>query len=48
MKSEIFNDNIDKIYNAIRKAYGYTDKADELIDFVIDMAGVAEDEMTEE
>lgn len=31
-----FNDKMDKVYKAIRKAYGYTDEGDELVDFVID------------
>lgn len=31
-----FSNKMDKVYTAIRKAYGYTDEADELVDFVID------------
>lgn len=36
MKKAEFNNKMDKIYHAIRKAYGYTEDADELVDFVID------------
>lgn len=36
MTKQEFSDKMNSIYDAIRKAYGYSDKADELVDFVID------------
>lgn len=36
MSKAEFNNKMDKIYHAVRKAYGYTDEGDELVDFVID------------
>ena len=36
MNKAEFSSKIDMVYQAIRKAYGYTDEADELVDFVVD------------
>ncbi len=36
MTKQEFSEKMDSIYGAIRKAYGYSDKADELVDFIID------------
>lgn len=45
MTREEFNTKIDKIYFAIRQTEGYTDAGDGLIDFVVDMANIAEDDL---
>lgn len=39
----INGNDLDKIYRAIRKVYGYTDESDRLVDLVIAMADIAED-----
>lgn len=43
MNKEKFNHCIDKIYQAVRKTYGYDDFSDELIDLIYEMAEVLED-----
>lgn len=43
MNKEKFNQCIDKIYQAVRKTYGYDDASDELIDLLCEMADVLED-----
>lgn len=48
MSKEDFNNKINKIYEAIRKAYGYSDEADEIVDLVYEMADVLEDKIVEE
>lgn len=47
MKKAEFNSKMDKIYHAIRSAYGYTDEADSLVDFVIDATDSAYKECEE-
>lgn len=42
-----FNNNMNKIYEAIRKTYGYSDEADELVDFIIDATDAAADEVVD-
>lgn len=37
MTSEADNNKIDKIYEAVRKAYGYGNDGDELVDFLFDL-----------
>ena len=37
MTSEADNNKIDKIYQAVRKVYGYMDEGDELVDFLYDL-----------
>lgn len=37
MTSEADNDKINKIYEAVRKTYGYGDDGDELVDFLFDL-----------
>lgn len=36
MTKQEFSDKMNSIYGAIRKAYGYSEQADELVDFIID------------
>lgn len=45
---ENFYEKIDKIYQAIRKTYGYAEDADELIDLVGEMTDVLEDKLKQE
>ena len=40
----INDSDMNKIYEAIRKTYGYTKESDRLVDLVIDMANIADDE----
>lgn len=42
-KRNQFISDIDKIYQAIRKTYGYGEEADRLVDLVGEMADVLED-----
>ena len=37
MTKEADNHKIDKIYQAVRKVYGYGDTGDELVDFLFDL-----------
>lgn len=48
MNKEQFNKCIDKIYQAIRKTYGYDDDSDELIDLICEMADVLEDKFEDQ
>ena len=47
MTKDEFNHKIDRIYKAVRKAEGYTEESEELIDFLCDVANVSEGIMTE-
>lgn len=47
MTKEEFNAKMDKIYFAIRQTEGYTDAGDELVDFVVSLANIAEDDLVE-
>lgn len=47
MTREEFLSTIDELYNAVRKAYGYNNHADELIDRLEDMADAWEREHEE-
>ena len=47
MEKGLFENSIDKIYQAIRKTYGYDDEADELVDLVVEMAGISEEKIVE-
>lgn len=47
MTKEEFNAKMDKIYFAIRQTEGYTDAGDELVDFVVSLASIAEDDLVE-
>lgn len=39
----MINDGLsNKVYEAIRKAYGYSDEADELVDYVMDLLDIVE------
>lgn len=42
-KRNQFVSDVDKIYQAIRKTYGYDEEADRLVDLVGGMAEVSED-----
>lgn len=37
MTREADNHKIDKIYEAVRKVYGYDNEGDELVDFLFDL-----------
>ncbi len=37
MTTEADNNKINKIYEAVRKVYGYGDDGDELVDFLFDL-----------
>lgn len=43
MTREEFLNAVDKLYNAIRKTYGYNENADKLIDQLEDMADAWEE-----
>lgn len=48
MAKEEFEDKLNKLYEAVRGHYGYSDMADSLVDFIVDMAGASEDKLVEE
>lgn len=48
MTEKEFNSKVDRIYYAIRQYEGYTDEADELVDFAMELADIAEDEIVKE
>ena len=43
MTKKEFNANIEKIYKAVRKVYGYTNEGDGIIDLVYEMADILGD-----
>lgn len=47
MEKNLYKDYENKIYEAIRKTYGYGDLADELVDLVAEWAEVCEDKIVE-
>lgn len=48
MSKEEYEKKIDALYDAVRKAHGYNDYSDELVDFVIDLANVGKHDLVEE
>lgn len=48
MTKEDFEDKLNKLYEAVRHTYGYSDMADGLVDFIVEMAGASENELVEE
>lgn len=48
MNKEEYEKKIDALYNAVRKAHGYSDYSDELVDFVIDLANAGKHDLIEE
>lgn len=48
MSKEEYETKIDALYNAVRKAYGYSDYSDELVDFVIDLANAGKEDLVED
>lgn len=47
MDKNLYKDYENKIYEAIRKVYGYDDLADELVDLVAEWADVCKDTIVE-
>lgn len=48
MSKEEYEKKIDALYNAVRKAHGYSDYSDELVDFVIDLANAGGGDLVED